>query len=161
MFRRIEIARQRFHLLSEIAASVVDENFRLELFAELHEAKAVEVHVDFPAKGNNERPGPPDDRRVVLRITPHGSQVGMKRGDHQGWTPRSGVVPLRKTRYEKHAVRIERHSAGWYAYVDNDPIGFDFSRPRTVGPEFRLIAEDGEAWFSDFVITELRPHGRK
>jgi serine/threonine protein kinase len=129
------------------------EYFRLELFVELHEAQAAEVHVDFPAK----RAGGADDRRVVLRITPQGSQVGLKRGDHQGWSPRSGLVPLRKTRYYQHAVRIERHSAGWYAYVDNDPVGFDFSRAREVGHEFRLIAEDGEAWFSDFVITELRP----
>ncbi len=129
------------------------EHFRLELFVELHEAQAVEVHVDFPAN----RSVPTDDRRVVLRITPQGSQIGMKRGDHQGWTPRSGLVPLRKTRYDQHAVRIERHTAGWYAYVDNDPIGFDFSRPREIGHEFRLIAADGEAWFSDFVITELRP----
>lgn len=129
------------------------EYFRLELFVELHEAQAAEVHVDFPAN----RAGPPDDRRVVLRITPKGSQVGMKRGDQQGWSPRSALVPLRKTRYNQHAVRIERHSAGWYAFVDNDPIGFDFSRAREVGHEFRLIAEDGDAWFSDFVITELRP----
>lgn len=130
------------------------QHFRLELFVELHEAKMVEVHVDLPAKSDM-RPG--DDRRVVLRITPQGSQVGNKRGDLQGWVPRSGLVPLRKTRYDKHAVRIERHSAGWYAFVDNDPVGFDFSRRPQLGHEFRLLAEDGEAWFSDFVITELGP----
>ena len=127
------------------------QHFRLELFVELHEAKMTEVHVDFPAKNGG------DDRRVVLRITPQGSQVGNKRGDLQGWVPRSGVVPLRKTRYDKHAVRIERHTSGWYAFVDNDPVGFDFSHHEQLNHEFRLIAEDGEAWFSDFVITELAP----
>lgn len=128
------------------------EHFRLELFVELHEAQAAEVHVDFPVQ----RAAKADDRRVVLRVTPQGSQVGLKRGDHQGWSPRSGLVPLRKTRYNQHAVRIERHSAGWYAFVDNDPVGFDFSRAGDVGHEFRLVAADGEAWFSDFVITELQ-----
>jgi hypothetical protein len=131
------------------------QHFRLELFVELHEAKLVEVHVDLPAKSAAMRPG--DDRRVVLRITAQGSQVGNKRGDLQGWVPRSGLVPLRKTRYDKHAVRIERHSSGWYAFVDNDPVGFDFSHRPQLGHEFRLLAEDGEAWFSDFVITELAP----
>ncbi|WP_254510494.1 serine/threonine protein kinase [Anatilimnocola floriformis] len=131
--------------------------FRLELFVELHDAKVLEVHVDVPEKINE----PGDDRRVVLRITPQGSQVGNKRGDLQGWLPRSSVVPLRKTRYDKHAVRIERHSSGWYAFVDNDPVGFDFSHRPQVSHEFRLVAEDGEAWFSDFVITELAPRSPK
>lgn len=132
-------------------------HYRLELFVELHEARIVEVHVDFPAKEE----GPPArsqmDRRIVLRITPQGSQLGVKRTDHEGWSPRSGLVSLRKTKHDKHALRLERHTAGWYAFVDNEIIGFDFSKARVDAHEFRLFAEEGEAWFSDFRISELQP----
>jgi hypothetical protein len=132
------------------------QHYRLELVVELHEAKIAEVHVDFPGKPAT-GPTPHTNRRVVLRLTPQGSQLGIKRTDLEGWVPRSTFVPLRKTRYDKHAVRLERHTAGWWVFVDDTPIGFDFSRASRDGHEFRLIAEDGEAWFSDFVISELRP----
>jgi hypothetical protein len=54
-------------------------------------------------------------------------------------------------------VRLERHTAGWWAMVDEKVVGFLYSRVAHDANEFRLIAEDGEARFSDFHVQELRP----
>jgi hypothetical protein len=129
--------------------------YSLELFAELHQAKVVEVHVDFAGKSLGGAPPPRDDHRVVLRLTKEGSQLGTKSGDRQGWVPRSPFVKFSKAE-GKHEVRLERHTAGWWAMVDEDVVGFMYSRVAHDANEFRLITEDGAARFSDFHVQELR-----
>jgi serine/threonine protein kinase len=130
------------------------QHFRLEMVVELHDASAIEVHVGLPAKDELGRPGS-DGRRVVLRVTEQGAQLGTKQGDQQDWRPLSPLLPLRENRNAKHALRLERHTAGWYAFVDNEIVGFAFARSGRAEPEFRLITDNGSAWFSDFVVSNL------
>jgi len=136
-------------------------NYCLEMAVDLHEAKAVEVHVDFAGKGLDGKPPPRDDHRIVLRMTPEGSQLGMKSGDHQGWVRRGPFVPLKATSHGKHAVRLERHSAGWWVFVDKQVVGFAFSRVERDANEFRLITDDHAAFFSDFNISEMQAKASK
>jgi serine/threonine protein kinase len=132
-------------------------NYCLEMVVDLHKAKAVEVHVDFAGKGLDGKPPPRDDHRLVLRVTKEGSQLGMKSGDHQGWVRRGPLVPLKPLSHGKHELRLERHTAGWWVFVDKDVVGFSFSRVARDANEFRLITDDGAAWFSDFDISEMQP----
>jgi serine/threonine protein kinase len=134
-------------------------NYRLQLFVELNKAEVVEVHVGFVDQDHAKQAGPVDHRRVVLRVTAKGAQLGHKLDDTQGWYPRSPLVPLvRKTAGGgKHSILLERHTAGWQALLDGDTVvGFVNAPPRPEAHEFRLLAGGGDAWFSDFDITELR-----
>ncbi|QDU31445.1 Serine/threonine-protein kinase PrkC [Anatilimnocola aggregata] len=132
------------------------QNYRLEMVVELHDASAIEVHFDFPPKDDSGRPASKENRRVVLRVSREGSQLGTKTGDQQGWHPLSPLVKLNKTRNNKHELSLERHTHGWYAFVDDKIVGFAFAREGRDEHEFRLITEDGSAWFSDFFVLELR-----
>jgi len=132
------------------------QHYRLEMVVELHQASAVEVHIDFPPKDQSGRPAAGENRRVVLRVTKDGSQLGMKSGDQQGWHALGPLVRLKKTRNDKHEITLERHTPGWYAFVDGEIAGFAPARAGRDEHEFRLITEDGTAWFSDFFVSELR-----
>lgn len=137
---------------SELATSQNNQlrNYRLQVFAELNKADAVEVQVGFVER---------EQRRVVLRVTAEGAQLGHKTGDEQGWQASSRLVPFvrKKGSQGKHSLIIERHTAGWLALLDGDTVvGFVNAADRPELHELRLVAEGGEAWFSDFELMELR-----
>ena len=54
-----------------------------------------------------------------------------------------------------HSIQIERQSGGWWVFGDDQFLGatpFVHSEPAA---EFRLLADGGMAWFSDFTLEEL------
>jgi hypothetical protein len=130
-------------------------NYQLQVFAELNKAEAVEVHVGFPAR--DQSPAPSDQRRVVLRLTRQGAELGHKLSDEHGWHP-SSRIPFASTKGPdgKHSLILERHTTGWRALLDGAVVGFVNAPPRPEAHEFRLLAAGGEAWFSDIEIMEMR-----
>jgi serine/threonine protein kinase len=129
-------------------------HYRLQVVAELNGAEAVEVHVGF---GRQHQPG--KEWRVVLRMTAQGAQLGHKLSDEGGWRPHGPLIPFsdKVDPGGKHSLVLERHSKGWLGMLDGEtPLGFVNTAPRLETHEFRLVAEGGAAWFSDFEITELR-----
>ena len=58
---------------------------------------------------------------------------------------------------KKQLVVLERNPAGWYATIGETALGYVPFSDQLEIPEFRLGAEGGEAWFSDLLVTELRP----
>ncbi|WP_425616428.1 serine/threonine-protein kinase [Anatilimnocola sp. NA78] len=135
------------------------QHYRLEMVTELNQASAIEVHLDFPPKNDAGRSTTGENRRVVLHVGKDGSQLGTKTGDQQGWHALGPIVPLKKTRNDKHEISLERHTPGWYAFVDGEVVGYAPARTGRDEHEFRLITEDGSAWFSDFFVSELRKAG--
>jgi hypothetical protein len=143
---------------SELATAEDNQlrNYRLQVFAELNKADAVEVHVGFAERDKSQTPSP-EQRRVVLRMTPQGAQLGHKLTDEKGWRPSSPLVPLGSNKGGKHSLVLERHTKGWRALLDGDTtVGFVNAVPRPEAHELRLVVEGGEAWFSDIELMELR-----
>jgi hypothetical protein len=54
-------------------------------------------------------------------------------------------------------VQIERHSAGWWVLVDDQPLGSLRGTSAEPAPEFRVHVEGGAAWISDVTLEELGP----
>jgi hypothetical protein len=125
------------------------EHYRLMFVVDPHEAAAVEVQFDLAADGR-------DEQCLFVRIDHQGCILGRRSGaqataitavlrDHAAG---SGVL---------QAVEIERQSQGWWALVDGELLGSVPFVHATPAAEFRLLAEGGFAWFSDFTFEELEP----
>lgn len=135
-------------------------NYQLQVFAELNKAEAVEVHVGFASPVIASKPAPTEQRRVVLRVTKQGAQLGHKTSDERGWQASSPLAtfPPTKGPNGKHSLILERHNDCWRALLDGDTVVGILNAPaRPEAHEFRLVAEGGEAWFSDIELMEMRP----
>jgi hypothetical protein len=122
-------------------------HYRLTFFVDLHEASAVELQFDLAASST-------DGERLVVRIDRNGSLLGNCSDDQ---TP-----PLATSRRSHsasagplHVIQLERQSLGWWAFVDEQLLGSTPVRHAAPATEFRLLAEGGFAWFSDFTVEEL------
>jgi hypothetical protein len=126
------------------------ENYRLMLVVDPHEASAVEVQFDLAADNR-------DGQCLFVRIDRQGSTLGS-RPNVQGPASTTDALPARSAASGGlHEVEIERQSGGWWALVDGQLLGSIPFIHAVPAAEFRLLAEDGFAWFSDFTFEELEP----
>ena len=125
-------------------------HYRLMLVVDPHEASAVEVQFDLA--GDNR-----DPQCLFVRLDRQGSTLGS-RADAQG-SPSTTVANRAHSAGsgELHAVEIERQSLEWWALVDGELLGSVPFAHATPAAEFRLLAEGGFAWFSDFTLEQLEP----
>ena len=125
-------------------------HYRLTLVVDPHEASAVEVQFDLAADNR-------DEQCLFLRIDSHGSTLGSRTGG-QASSAKTLVQRAHSTSSEGlHAVEIERQSQGWWALVDGELLGSAPFVHAAPAAEFRLLAEGGFAWFSDFTFEPLEP----
>jgi hypothetical protein len=126
------------------------EHFVLSTVVDLHQAAAVEMQFDLASDAA-------DERFWFVRIDSQGATLGG-RADAQG-SPAT-VVATRAHKPDSqalHAIEVERQSQGWWVLVDGVLLGsvpFDHAAPAA---EFRLLAEGGQAWFSDVTVEQLAP----
>jgi serine/threonine protein kinase len=125
-------------------------HYRLILFVYLREAAAVEVQFDLASA---ERNAP----RQLVRVTPDGSRLGGRAGENAPPQLLGPLTPLTVAAEQPHVVQIERHSAGWWVLVDDQPLGSLRSTSAEPAPEFRVHVEGGAAWISDVTLEELGP----
>jgi eukaryotic-like serine/threonine-protein kinase len=124
------------------------EHYRLALVVDSHEASAVEVQFDLA--GDNR-----DQQCLFVRIDRDGSTLGS-RTDAQLSTSTTTAHRAHAVNSDAlHAVELERQSLGWWALVDGELLGSVPFTHATPAAEFRLLAEGGFAWFSDFTFEEL------
>ena len=126
------------------------EHYKLMLAVDPHEASAIEVQFDLAA-GNR------DDAFLFVRVDREGSILG-RHSDAQN-SPSTTIAHRAHSTGSaaRHAIEIERQSAGWWVFVDGQFLGnapFVHAAPAA---EFRLLAEGGIAWFSDLTFEELEP----
>jgi hypothetical protein len=126
------------------------ENYRLMLVVDPHEASAVEVQFDLAADNR-------DEECLFVRIDRQASTLGS-RANGQGARRTTATLPVRSAvSGGLHAIEIERQSQGWWTLVDGEMLGSVSFVHAAPAAEFRLLAEDGFAWFSDFTFEELEP----
>ena len=126
------------------------EHYRLTFVVDLHEAAAVEVQFDIAAERQ-------DEHVLFVQINHDGCTLGSRSGV-EGSSP---TVVAQRTHPAKgselHAIEIERQGRQWWAMVDGQLLGRSSFVHAMPAREFRLLAEGGLAWFSDFTIEELGP----
>ncbi len=126
------------------------EHYRIMLVIDPHEASAVEVQFDLASDNRAEQ-------CLFLRIDRQGSTLG-RRTDAQGSASTTAAHRDHlASNGELHAVELERQSQGWWTFVDGHFLGSVPFCHVTPSAEFRLLAEGGFAWFSDFTLEELEP----
>ena len=108
------------------------------------------------------RPGwrQPGRQYLFVRIDGGGSTLGTRTA-----APRFArtIVHARPCAQRRglHAVEIERQSGGWWVLVDGELLGSAPFLHATPAAEFRLAADGGFAWFSDFTFEQLEPRAAK
>ena len=125
-------------------------HYQLTLVVDPHEASAIEVQFDLA--GDNR-----DEQCLFLRIDRHGSTLGSRASPQGSSATTVAQCAHRASSEGLHAVEIERQSQGWWALVDGELLGSVPFVHATPAAEFRLLAEGGFAWFSDFTFEELEP----
>lgn len=126
------------------------EHYKLTLAVDPHEAKAIEVQFDLAA-GNQ------DDAFLFVRVDREGSTLGRP-ADSQNASSSNIAHRAHSTgNAALHAIEIERQSGGWWVFVDGQFLGNAPFVHATPAAEFRLLAEGGDAWFSDLTFEELEP----
>jgi serine/threonine-protein kinase len=140
--------RRQIALSGAVGRPELLTHYRLILFVYLREAEAVEVQFDL---ANTERDAP----RQLVRITPEGSRLGRRDGENAAPRFTSELVPLAVAAERPHVVQIERHSTGWWVFVDEQPIGAVRGTSAAPAAEFRVRAHGGAIWISDVTVEEL------
>lgn len=123
------------------------EHYRLMLVVDPHEANAVEVQFDLT---NESR----DGACLFVRLDRDGSTLGSRAGP-QGAMASTIARRASSASGTLHAIDIERQSGGWWTFVDGQFLGNTAFVHAAPAAEFRLLAEGGLAWFSDFTFEEL------
>jgi eukaryotic-like serine/threonine-protein kinase len=130
------------------------EHYRLMLAVDLHDATAVEIQFDLAGEGG-------DQQCLLVRVDRDGSTLGSRTNNreasaktfnHRSHLADSGAL---------HSVEIQRQSLGWWTLIDGELLGTAPFIHATPAPEFRLLAEGGRAWFSDFTFEELIPPAKQ
>jgi hypothetical protein len=128
------------------------EHYRLTLVAQRHRANAVEVHFGIEQKMSAGLTSP--GAAHVLRIDSAGAALGSKQ------SLASSFYILATTRLQdtaadaSHVIHLERQRENWWVFVDERLVGVAPLAQRET-PFFRLLAERGQARFSDIALEEL------
>lgn len=125
-----------------------DAGYRLTVLTRLHSAKAAEVQFGLSPTGE----------RLCVRLTREGSEMGRRDGAGERFTPIGPRAPFERPAEGEHDIEIERQPADWWVLVDGKVIGAVAAKGGEM-PEMRLVAEGGEAWFSDISAESLLPPG--
>lgn len=129
-----------------LRAEVEGDSYEISLETELHKAKAVELHFGVT---------PPDGKRMVLRAAVEdGVSVGRRDGDEGTYKPLLKPTPLGKK--DRHEMRVQRVDGKWYAWFDGKFLGGWPDDGRAKLREFRLVAEDGDARFTEVQAGALQ-----
>ncbi len=123
-------------------------HFRLTFLVELNAASDAEVQFDF-ADDNA------DERSLFVRIDRNESTLGGRTAERDSQPTTISRRSHSSDAGALHTITLERQRLGWWGFVDNQFLGSTPFCHAAPAPEFRLRAEGGFAWFSDFTIEEL------
>lgn len=122
---------------------------------DLHECETAEIHFGFVG----------DDVKTVPRfvIQHAGDQVilGMRngiRGELKILHARA-IQSKRAELSNDHYFSVQLHGEHWFAYVDDMdvPFGYAKANPAANNDILQLLAQNGEAYFSDLIVMGLTP----
>ncbi len=122
-------------------------NYRLTVFTWLHGKATAEIHFAVVANGSDPA------RRLVVRLTADGVQVGKKPSQRGLFEPLTKLVPLEKTD-DYSVIQIDKQNRDWFVWFDGRPIAAMPLNP-TQTDQFRLVASGGEVWFHELAVQEL------
>jgi hypothetical protein len=130
------------------------DNYRITMGADLHGAKAVELHFAVQ-EADAAQP------RYVLRMTADGGTLERRQADHGDAKPVAPPLPFppRAETAEAvvyHELRIDRVGTTWWAYLDGRLVASAPADPQRELPEFRLAVEGDTALFESLELTGLR-----
>ncbi len=126
-------------------------NYQLHLFVRLHEATAVELQFGISSQKNQSK------ELSALRVTSKQVTLGHRTGENSLFEPVSQAVKLNVKQDKLHVIQLEFQHDTWWVLFDDRLIGTIRSQSNRHLPEFRLLVEDGPAWFSDLAVEELIP----
>jgi hypothetical protein len=129
--------------------------YRLTLVVDVHDATAVEVQFDF---ANGAAPTPRQDCRFV-RIDRERATLGRREGGQERTRQVESLAHASDSAGPLHVVQLERQSGGWWVFVDERFLGSAAPDHDEPASEFRLLAEGGPSWFSDFTVERLIQDG--
>ena len=127
-------------------------HFKLTLAARLHQANdAVEVHFGLQSEAQDNGP------RLVLRVKKESAWMTLRSADRGTSELRTTPVPLpgATSADQPRVLSIVRDATHWFAFVDQQLIGWRPLGGEERLSEFRLVAETGTVWFSDIEVEEL------
>jgi eukaryotic-like serine/threonine-protein kinase len=128
-------------------------NFSLSVVIQLHGATAAEI--EFGQNKLAFETGS-DDSRLVARLEKSSACVGRRTSNTSRFVRLSDLKALSNSGSEPHTLTVQRQPDSWLVLVDDNRVG---TVPIPAGQQssamFTLVAEEGEAWFSDITLQEL------
>ena len=126
------------------------KNYELTFAMRLHQASAVEVHFNLSAQASDQ------PRRLALRVERSIAALAHRTTDRDFSKPIEASVTLPVMANDlPRIIRLRRDATHWIATVDGLRVGTLAIPEQDELAEFRLIVEDGPAWFSDIEVEEL------
>ena len=122
-------------------------HFSLAVVIQLHGATAAEIEFggdDF------------SDERYVARLDKLSGSIGRRANDSAKFVRVSELKALADAGNDAHTLTVQRHSETWRVLLDDHLIGtVDALAGKRESASFGLVADEGEAWFSDITLQEL------
>jgi len=130
-------------------------HFSLSVVIQLHGASAAEIEFGgdpLAFEATSDRP------RLVARLEKSSAIFGRRNSDTSPFVRMSELKALSSAGSEPHTLTVQRQPDHWLVLIDDTRVG---TIPNPAGqqsaPWFALVAEEGEAYFSDITLQELAP----
>jgi eukaryotic-like serine/threonine-protein kinase len=128
-------------------------NFSVAAVIQLHGASAAEIEFGDDKLGFEMADQQP---RLVARLEKSSASVGRRAGAMRPFTRMSDLTAFTTSASEPHTLTVQHQPGYWLVLVDDQRVGtVPISKGQRAAPILTLVAEEGEAWFSDVTLQEL------
>jgi hypothetical protein len=125
-------------------------DFTVALRLHPRSARAVELQFNLAAPRGAADAAP----RHALRIEGSTARLGLRSSEGAPFTPMSTPTPVAPGPLGWYVMQLELAGGRWSVRLDERELGGVPAAAQQV-PEFRLLAEAGEAWFADIELQPL------
>jgi hypothetical protein len=128
-------------------------DFSLAAVIQLHGASAAEIEFGSDKLGFEMVEAQP---RFVARLEKSSASIGRRTGATRPFIRMSDLTPFTSSASEPHTLTVQHQPDHWLVMVDDHRVGtIPIPQGQRAAPLFTLVAEEGEAWFSDVTLQEL------
>jgi hypothetical protein len=130
-------------------------NFSVAAVIQLHGASAAEIEFGDDKLGfefGDEQP------RLVARLEKSSASLGRRAAATRPFIRTSDLTAFTSSGSEPHTLTVQHQPDYWLVLVDDQRVGtIPIAKGQRAAPRVTLVAEEGEAWFSDIILQELAP----
>jgi hypothetical protein len=128
-------------------------DFSLAAVIQLHGASAAEIEFGSDVLGFELAE---DQPRFVARLEKSSASLGRRTGATRPFIRMSDLSAFTSSGSEPHTLTVQHQPGYWLVLVDDRRVGtIPIPNGQRAAPWFSLVAEEGEAWFSDVTLQEL------